>query len=84
MNARILPGRFVALLTVVILVVGCHKNEPPATPASSAAPERPRIVSAEKNSFDEVTAKLDKGGNLFVYLSTEKALSAAFKRRLRL
>ncbi len=75
MNAKFFLRHSFALLTVCLLAAGCHKNEPPATPASSAAPEHPRIVSAEKNSFDEVTAKLDKGGNLFVYLSTEKALS---------
>ena len=36
---------------------------------------RPTIVSAEKTSFDEVTAKLDKGGNFYLYLSTEQALT---------
>ncbi len=32
------------------------------------------IVSAEKNSFNEVTAKLDKGGDFYMYLSTEQWL----------
>ena len=43
--------------------------------APTLAGPRPAIVSAEKTSFDEVTAKLDKGGNLYLYLSTEQALT---------
>jgi general secretion pathway protein G len=32
------------------------------------------IASAEKNSFKEVTARLDAGGDLYLYLSTEQML----------
>jgi hypothetical protein len=60
-------------LAVLVLLCGCHKEEQkPAAPP--AAPTRSGIVSAEKTSFDEVTAKLDKGGNLYLYLSTEQVL----------
>ena len=32
------------------------------------------IKSTEKNSFNEVTSKLDQGGEIYVYLSTEKVI----------
>jgi len=77
MNVKIFVNRFaVAFGAASILLAGCQKNEeatpPPPTPVKSA---KPAIVSAEKNSFDEVTAKLDKGGSFYLYLSTEQALS---------
>jgi hypothetical protein len=53
----------IALLAAAVLV-GCNKNQ------SGSAPK----VSAEKNSFQEVTSKLDAGGDLYAYLSTEKLL----------
>jgi hypothetical protein len=53
----------VALLAAAVLV-GCNKNQ------TGPAPK----VSAEKNSFQEVTSKLDAGGDLYAYLSTEKLL----------
>src|SRR5580658_2649530 len=73
MNTNLFVGRSLALLLACLLAAGCHKNEPPP-PTATAAPSAPEIVSAEKNSFNEVTAKLNKGGNLFVYLSTEQTL----------
>jgi len=59
------------------LLAGCKEKENPSAEGASAPAKsgKPAIVSAEKNSFNEVTAKLDKGGGLYVYLSTEKALS---------
>ena len=74
MNTRILKIVQVPLLLgLVALLPGCKKGgetaPPPATSAGGA------IVSAEKNSFEEVTAKLDKGGSFYLYLSTEQALS---------
>ncbi|HEX4121817.1 MAG TPA: hypothetical protein VH619_14445 [Verrucomicrobiae bacterium] len=67
------------VLAACILAAGCHKNEPPASP--SAAPSKStEIVSAEKTSFDEVTAKLNKGGNLFIFLSTEQTLRGLTNR----
>src|SRR5271157_1311110 len=61
-------------LAVLALLCGCQKQEQkPAAPP--AAGPRPAIVSAEKTSFDQVTARLDPGGNFYLYLSTEQALS---------
>ena len=69
-----IPGRIILTLIITALLCGCHKQqEQEKPPVSSVA--QPAIVSAEKTSFDEVTAKLDKGGNFYLYLSTEKALA---------
>jgi hypothetical protein len=75
MNAMMSRSRIVvaAAATALALLAGCkEKQETP--PAPTAA--KPAIVSAEKNSFDQVTAKLNKGGNLYLYLSTEQVLSS--------
>ena len=54
---------------------GCEKTEtstqspPPAGPAASSAPK-----PATPNSFDEVTAQLDPGGDFYLYLSTAQWL----------
>lgn len=34
--------------------------------------EAKKVVSAEKNSFKQVTKKLDKGGSFYMYMSTER------------
>jgi hypothetical protein len=75
MNSKILICTKTTLpLAMLAFFCGCHKQEEtPATPTPAAS--KPAIISAEKTSFDEVTAKLDRGGNLYVYLSTEQALS---------
>jgi len=76
MNAKISVKRFAAAgAAALVLLTGCQKKQEstPSTPTSS--PATPAIVSAEKNSFNEVTAKLDKGGNFYLYLSTEQTLS---------
>jgi len=83
MNVRILK---LVPLTLVLgaaaLFAGCKRQEANAPsssgPSTSAGPGG-GIVSAEKNSFDKVTAKLDKGGNFYLYLSTEQALSSLSK-----
>lgn len=56
-------------LAAIALVAGCQKQEEKPSGGNASG-----IVSAEKTSFDEVTAKLDKGGNFYLYLSTEQAL----------
>jgi hypothetical protein len=53
--------------TAFFLVNGCGKKEAAVPPG--------KIVSAEKTSFNEVTSKLDPGGDLYVYLSTEQWLA---------
>lgn len=92
MNARILKfARIPLLIGAAALFGGCNKETPPAppapptqsavpvTPVTPAAQEKPAIVSAEKNSFAQVTSNLDKGGNLYLYLSTEQALGGLSK-----
>jgi hypothetical protein len=62
------PSRLVPLLLLGALALGgCKKSGTPA-PGSAG------VASAEKTSFQEVTAQLDPGGNLYVYLSTEQVL----------
>ena len=51
---------------------GCSKKEAPAT--TTAPVETSSLKSAEPNSFKEVTSKLDSGGDLYLYLSTEQLL----------
>lgn len=58
------PATFVCLLAAAATL----------TPPALAAP--PPAVSAEKNSYAEVTSRLDPGGRLFFYLSTESWLGA--------
>ena len=67
---------------------GCDKPEPPMADPSGppiksepakTAPAKAPAVSAEKNSFNEVTAHLDSGGNLYLYLSTEQLLDGLSK-----
>jgi len=59
------PALIVPSLAAVILVfAGCNQSAGP-----TAQP------SAVKNSFTEVTSKLDAGGNLYGYVSTEEWLS---------
>jgi hypothetical protein len=78
MNIKIFVHRLSAICaTSVVLLSGCKKSEEAAPPAGGPAPAAPKpaVVSAVKNSFDEVTAKLDKGGNFYLYLSTEQVLT---------
>ena len=56
---------------VAVLNCGCGPKE--TTPSS--APKKSAAASAEKTSFDAVTSKLDPGGNLYFYLSTEQWLN---------
>ena len=56
---------------------GCGKKEtPPANPPAipTATANATTIVSAEKTSFDDVTAQLDPGGNFYLYLGTAQWL----------
>ena len=76
MNARIFKLAQIPLLAAAGLFAGCKKEAPPIPSGSGAGPA---IVSAEKNSFEQVTAKLDKGGSLYLYLSTEQAMSGLSK-----
>jgi hypothetical protein len=80
MNARLLKLVQIPLLIgVAAMLAGCQKKNESAPPGAAGGGAGGAIVSAEKNSFEEVTRKLDKGGNLFVYLSTEQTLSRLSK-----
>ncbi len=61
-----------SIIAAIIWGSGCGKNE-----NAGGGGEAPKAtaVSATKNSFNEVTSKLDAGGNLYVYLSTEEWLT---------
>jgi hypothetical protein len=83
MNAQIYVHRSAAALAaVLVFLAGCKQNQETAPPASASAgqPAKPAIVSAEKNSFAEVTTKLDPGGRLYLYLSTEQIVSGLSNR----
>jgi hypothetical protein len=54
---------------VAVLFIGCGKQNETKTPTRPSGP-----VSAQKNSFQEVTSQLDPGGDLYLYLSTEQLL----------
>jgi hypothetical protein len=75
MNSRILKlAQVSAVAAAIALCAGCKRNATAVAPSGGTGPGG-SIVSAEKTSFDEVTSKLDKGGNLYLYLSTEQVMA---------
>src|SRR4051812_18242739 len=69
-KTRLLAGACFVLVVMgtILFGVGCQRKESDAgTPAPPAT-----AASAEPNSFKEVTAQLDPGGNFYLYLSTEQ------------
>ena len=83
MNAKIYVHQSAAALAAaLVFLAGCKQKQetPEGAPSSAGQPAKPAIVSAEKNSFAEVTAKLDPGGRLYLYLSTEQILSGLSNR----
>jgi len=82
---RFHPAAFrLVLPTALILLAatGCGKKEAPSVASAPPppSPPRPAIVSAEKTSFDDVTAQLDPGGSLYGYLSTSQWLEGLSDR----
>ena len=62
------------LTGALLALPGCNKSQAPA-PEGAPPPGKPAGPIAEKNSFKEVTAKLEPGGSLYVYLSTEQLVA---------
>ena len=61
------------VLLPLLAVTGCKKEQtPPTEPKTSTPAVAP---SAERTSFAQVTSKLDAGGDLYLYLSTEQCLA---------
>jgi hypothetical protein len=69
---------FPAVFVVLLAACGCGKKDAPgvqSTQSTETTPKsKPAVVSAEKTSFNEVTAQLDPGGSLYGYLSTSQWL----------
>jgi hypothetical protein len=57
----------------LIAATGCKQESAPSPKSREAAPKA--MASAERTSFAQVTSKLDPGGSLYVYLSTEQCLA---------
>lgn len=67
-------NRLLALTLLPLLAVtGCKKEPAPPTEPKLSTPAA--LPSAERTSFAQVTSKLDAGGNLYLYLSTEQWLA---------
>ncbi len=74
MKKHCIPNSALAVALLALLAVtGCKKEQAP--PAEPKKPATATIPSAERTSFTEVTSKLDAGGNLYLYLSTEQWLA---------
>ena len=78
MNYKTFINRFSAVfVAALVFLAGCKKQDEslPPSPLPPPAAPKPGLVSAVPNSFEAVTGKLDKGGDLYLYLSTEQVLS---------
>jgi hypothetical protein len=70
-----------ALIIIATLgLAGCNQSAPPSSPSAAASPTpgpsaTPAPASVTPNSFADVTAQLDPGGDFYVYLSTADWLS---------
>jgi hypothetical protein len=59
------------LLLPLLALASCQKAETPTPPEHAASPTpTPASASVTPNSFNDVTAQLDSGGDLYLYLST--------------
>ncbi len=72
---KIAVGILVAATVIVaVFLNGCGQGGGTSGGTATSLPASSGVTSAEKNSFKEVTAHLDPGGNLYLYLSTEQLL----------
>ncbi len=62
---------FTLALLILLAVTGCRKHEAPPPKSQPAAPAAV-AASPEKANFARVTAQLDQGGSLYLYLSAEQ------------
>ena len=60
-------------LSALAVFTGCS-DTPPSEGETTLYPNSNTPVASGTNSFDKVTAKLDKGGNLFLYYNTEDVI----------
>jgi hypothetical protein len=71
------PVLALALLTF-LAATGCNKEQ--ASPTAPKPPTPVAVASAERTSFAQVTSKLDAGGELYMYLSTEQWLAGVSEK----
>src|SRR3954470_25022075 len=64
----------ISTLVIVLALVGLSFSLVNGCKKKAVAVEAGKIASAEPTSFKEVTSKLDPGGDLYLYLSTEQWL----------
>jgi len=77
-NLNLSLSALVLAATLAALNYGCgNKPGSTVTPGGGTAPS---VVSVEKTSFNDVTAKLDAGGNFYMYLGTEQWLDGLSAR----
>ena len=63
---------FPVLLLPLLALAGCQKAETPTAPENVTSPTpapTPASASVTPNSFNDVTAQLDPGGDLYLYIS---------------
>jgi len=65
------------ILLALLAVTGCKREEaPPAGQLARPTFPAPPAVSAEPTSFAQVTSRLDAGGSIYLYLSTDQWLAS--------
>src|SRR5690349_17093248 len=74
-NLLLCAPALVLVAVLVLLNYGCGKKEnTPTGQTQTGGSKTAALVSAEKTSFNEVTAQLDPGGNFYLYLGTAQWL----------
>src|SRR5205809_2723228 len=71
---RSASSRLVVAAALLLLAVGNGCGRKKVQDTTPPPQSKPAVVSAEKTSFNEVTAQLDPGGSVYAYLSTSQWL----------
>ena len=71
---RSASARLVVAAALLLLAVGNGCGRKKVQDTTPPPQSKPAVVSAEKTSFNEVTAQLDPGGSVYAYLSTSQWL----------